>query len=214
MTIRSSNNSRHIGSKRGGEGRQRWFASFAILYVTIHFFLSQASLSSYKTPAQRQSDEEKYYSSCLKHIRGAESSPTFKEDSSFCHRWDPSSANNRSLQPFDMWLTHHPTWVVSNETDEQFCVEPGNKYDHPYIRQQLQFYANQFHSSCDRVHIRTMWVFITYYLYTQQMILLSISSVKPPHTYFFSTQPNKQVGFWLGSVFQKYSSWLGVCFEK
>lgn len=79
-----------------------------------------------------------------------------KEDSSFCHRWDPSVANNRSLQPFDVWLTHHPTWVVSNETDEKFCVEPGNKHDHPHIRRQLQFYSNQFHSSCDRVHIRTM----------------------------------------------------------
>ena len=151
MTHSNNNNSHHIiGGKRGGEGRQRWFASFAILYTTIHL-LSQTSLSSYVNPSQ--SDEEKY--SFLRSIRGAESSP-FKEDSSFCHRWDPSAANNRSLQPFDLWLTHHPTWVVSNETDEQFCVEPGNKHDHPHIRHQLQFYANQFHSSCERVHIRTM----------------------------------------------------------
>ena len=152
VMIHSNNNSRHIiGSKRGGEGegRQKWFASFAILYTTIHL-LSQTSLSSYVNPSQ--SDEEYSF---LRSTRGAESSP-FKEDSSFCHRWDPSAANNRSLQPFDLWLTHHPTWVVSNETDEQFCVEPGNKHDHPHIHHQLQFYANQFHSSCERVHIRTM----------------------------------------------------------
>jgi hypothetical protein len=74
----------------------------------------------------------------------------------FCHHWDQSVANNRSLQPFDMWFTHHPTWVVTNETSEQFCVEPGNIHDHPHIRRFMQFYANQFHSSCDRVHVRIM----------------------------------------------------------
>ena len=31
-----------------------------------------------------------------------------------------------------------------------------NIRDHPHIRGVMQFYANQFHSSCDRVHIRTM----------------------------------------------------------
>ena len=64
--IHSNINSRHIGSRRG-EGRwRRWFASFAILYVGINLFLSQASLSPYKSPAQ--SDEEKYDSS-LRPIR-------------------------------------------------------------------------------------------------------------------------------------------------
>jgi len=153
--IHSNNNGRRIGSRKGGQGR--WFACFAMIlcYAGIHIYisLSQASLSPYKPPTQ--SDNEKYDSS-LRPISRAETSSPFKEDSSFCYRWDPSAATNRSLQPFDMWLTHHPTWVVSNETDEQFCVEPGNKHDHPHIRHQLQFYANQFHSSCDRVHIRTM----------------------------------------------------------
>ena len=83
-----------------------------------------------------------------------ETSPYSME--SFCHRWDPSVAKNRSLQPFDVWLTHHPTWVVSNETDTQFCVKQGNLNENPHIRQHLQFYTNQFHSSCDRVHLRTM----------------------------------------------------------
>ncbi|KAL7539566.1 hypothetical protein ACHAWF_006445 [Thalassiosira exigua] len=66
----------------------------------------------------------------------------------FCHYWDRSVANNRTLQPFDIWFTHHPTWVVTSETDEKFCVEPGNIKEHPYIHGMLQFYANQFHSSC------------------------------------------------------------------
>ena len=74
----------------------------------------------------------------------------------FCHRWHPSTANNRSLQPFDKWFTHHPSWVISSETDEKFCVEQGNIRNHPHIGGVMQFYANQFHSSCDRVHIRTM----------------------------------------------------------
>ena len=116
-----------------------------------HLFLLGPSLSSI-SPVQSYDEKPASY---LGAIREAESSP-IREDSSFCHGWDPSVANNRSLQPFDVWLTHHPTWVVSNETDERFCVEPGNKHDHPYIRRLLQFYANQFHSSCERVHIRTM----------------------------------------------------------
>lgn len=74
----------------------------------------------------------------------------------FCQHWDPSVVNNRTLQPIDVWLTHHPTWVVSNETKENFCVEPGNVHKNPYIRGLLQFYTNQFHSLCDRVHLRGM----------------------------------------------------------
>ena len=148
MNHSNESNSSQIESRIGKvEGRRVWFVSFFILYVVIHLLLL-GSLSS-RNPVH--SDEEKPTS----HL-GAISISPIRKDSSFCHRWDPSVANNRSLQPFDVWLTHHPTWVVSNETDEQFCVEPGNKHDHPYFRYQLQFYANQFHSSCERVHIRTM----------------------------------------------------------
>ena len=75
----------------------------------------------------------------------------------FCQKWDSSAALNRTAQPFDKWFTHHPTWVVTNETDEKFCVEPGNAKEHPHIRGLAQYYANQFHSSCDHVHIRTRW---------------------------------------------------------
>jgi len=56
-----------------------------------------------------------------------------------------------------MWFTHHPTWVVTNETDKKFCVERGNIHDYPHIRGVMQFYANQFHSSCDHAHVRIMW---------------------------------------------------------
>ena len=81
----------------------------------------------------------------------------------FCQRWSPSDAFNRSLQPFDLWHTHHPNWVVTDENDSMFClaaVESGNTtqhQQHPYIRNLLQFYANQFHSSCSILHKRTMW---------------------------------------------------------
>ena len=75
----------------------------------------------------------------------------------------PLDALNRSLRPFDLWHTHHPTWVVTNENDSMFCLaEVGsdntNQQQHPYICNLLIFYANQFHSSCSSLHKRTMWI--------------------------------------------------------
>jgi hypothetical protein len=82
----------------------------------------------------------------------------------FCQHWSPSDAFNRSLQPFDLWHTHHPTWVVTEENDSVFCLaEVGSRsttqgqYHCPYIRNLLMFYANQFHSSCSLLHKRNMW---------------------------------------------------------
>jgi hypothetical protein len=80
----------------------------------------------------------------------------------FCQRWSPSDAFNRSLQPFDLWHTHHPNWVVTEENDSMFCLaEVGSgsttHQQHPYIRNLLLFYTNQFYSPCSILHKRTMW---------------------------------------------------------
>jgi hypothetical protein len=72
----------------------------------------------------------------------------------FCKSWSVSDANNRSLQPFDLWHTHHPNWIVTSENEDEFCVgvEPVGKS--PIIRNMMLFYANQFLSSCKLVHTR------------------------------------------------------------
>ncbi|KAL9185302.1 hypothetical protein ACHAXT_003079 [Thalassiosira profunda] len=73
----------------------------------------------------------------------------------FCQRWSEEDAHNRTLQPFDIWFTQHPSWVVTNETEDRFCVQ---RDDSDHLRRGiLQIYANQFLSSCKRVHIRYMW---------------------------------------------------------
>ena len=75
----------------------------------------------------------------------------------FCKSWSASDANNRSLQPFDLWHTHHPNWIVTSENEDEFCVgvEPAGKS--PIIRNMMLFYANQFLSSCKLVHTRYQW---------------------------------------------------------
>ena len=85
------------------------------------------------------------------------SSPSPPNLEPFCKHWSSADALNRTLQPFDMWHTHNPTWIISNETDDRFCVEVGNVETHPYIEALDKFYANQFQSKCDRVHLRGMW---------------------------------------------------------
>jgi hypothetical protein len=81
---------------------------------------------------------------------------------SFCQRWSASDAFNHTLQPFDRWHTHHPNWIVTNETDDMFCLTEIGSADtsqsyHPYIRNFLLFYANQFLSPCNLLHKATMW---------------------------------------------------------
>eukprot|EP00985_Skeletonema_marinoi_P000127 scaffold35_cov131-Skeletonema_marinoi.AAC.12 len=44
--------------------------------------------------------------------------------SPFCQRWSSVDAANRTLQPFDEWHTHHPNWIITNETEDMFCIEP------------------------------------------------------------------------------------------
>ena len=75
----------------------------------------------------------------------------------FCQSWSASDASNRSLQPFDLWHTHHPNWFVTSENDDEFCVviEPDGKT--PIVRNMMLFYANQFISSCKLVHARYQW---------------------------------------------------------
>ena len=54
----------------------------------------------------------------------------------FCKSWSASDANNRSLQPYDEWFTHHPDMIVNNETDDEFCVElqDGDDETKAYVR--------------------------------------------------------------------------------
>jgi hypothetical protein len=67
---------------------------------------------------------------------------------SFCQSWYASDANNRSLQPFDLWHTHHPNWIVTRETEDEFCVGAEIADKSPIIRNMMHFYTNQFLSSC------------------------------------------------------------------
>jgi hypothetical protein len=67
--------------------------------------------------------------------------------------WKPL---NRTLQPFDLWWTHHPTWVIANETGDMFCVEPADETS-AMMRNFTAFYQTQFESGCDRIHWRMMW---------------------------------------------------------
>lgn len=89
--------------------------------------------------------------------------------SPFCQRWSTADAANRTLQPFDEWYTHHPDWIVTNETEDMFCVEPycqkgsdsypcsNDRRGSDRIRDFWGFYDNQFKSPCDKVHYRSMW---------------------------------------------------------
>jgi hypothetical protein len=73
----------------------------------------------------------------------------------FCQSWVASDAKNRSLQPFDLWHTHHPNWIVTSEDEDEFCVELADRS--PVVRNMMLFYANQFLSSCKLVHSRYQW---------------------------------------------------------
>jgi len=81
----------------------------------------------------------------------------------FCQLWEADDALNRTLQPFDMWWTHHPTWVVKNETNEMICLEPLSEESSNFNSQQvhikdfLNFYAVQFYSTCKKVQWRMNW---------------------------------------------------------
>jgi hypothetical protein len=88
----------------------------------------------------------------LVHHRNMPSNPGNK---SFCLRWTSEDAFNRTLQPFDDWWVHHPTWVISNETDDRFCVERGKN---SALMQSFQnFYHTQFETGCKEIHWRNMW---------------------------------------------------------
>ena len=74
----------------------------------------------------------------------------------FCQQWSASDAKNRSLQPFDLWHTHHPNWIVTTENNVEFCVSIANS-SNPVVRNMMLFYDNQFNSSCKVVHTRVQW---------------------------------------------------------
>lgn len=73
----------------------------------------------------------------------------------FCLPWNSKDAHNRTHQPFDLWWTHHPTYVISNETDDTFCVEPSTDYERNEAFQ--RFYDTQFDTGCDEIQWRVMW---------------------------------------------------------
>jgi hypothetical protein len=75
----------------------------------------------------------------------------------FCQPWSALDAMNRSLQPFDLWHTHHPNWIVTREEEHEFCVEPMDDQSDPVIRNMMLFYVNQFYSSCKVVIARFHW---------------------------------------------------------
>lgn len=75
----------------------------------------------------------------------------------FCQSWAASDAENRSLQPFDLWHMHHPNWIITSENEKEFCVAIEPTGESPIVRNMMLFYANQFHSSCKLVHTRYMW---------------------------------------------------------
>ncbi|KAL7487548.1 hypothetical protein ACHAW6_013127 [Cyclotella cf. meneghiniana] len=74
----------------------------------------------------------------------------------FCLRWKTEDALNRTLQPFDHWWVHHPTWIISEETDDTFCVKPGDEGSSMMQSFKL-FYETQFNTTCDKLHWRMMW---------------------------------------------------------
>ena len=69
----------------------------------------------------------------------------------FCQSWSKSDAANHSLQPFDEWYTHNPSWMVINETEDEFCMVHYGLEPHPLIGNLEKIHANQFYSSCNRV---------------------------------------------------------------
>ena len=74
----------------------------------------------------------------------------------FCLQWNSNDATNRThLQPFDIWWTHHPTYIIANETDDTFCVEPSDDIDRNEAFQ--KFYHTQFETGCSEIHWRVMW---------------------------------------------------------
>lgn len=81
--------------------------------------------------------------------------PSDHDNKPFCLQWGTKDAYNRTLQPFDNWWVHHPTWVISKETDDMFCVEPGK--DTALMQTFKRFYHTQFETGCDKIHWRVMW---------------------------------------------------------
>ena len=134
--------------------RAIFFIWFALYLLTSHNSNINNELRGHTNTAVHHQEELHLHTSHLLQVQEKHTPHTTMKP--FCQDWDKSIANNRTLQPFDIWFTHHPTWVIFNETDESICVKPGNVRDHPYIRGLSKFYTNQFHSLCDRVHIRTM----------------------------------------------------------
>ena len=76
-------------------------------------------------------------------------------NNSFCLRWTSEDAKNRTPQPFDRWWTHHPTWIISRETDDIFCMEQEKNEKTRYTFE--AFYQTQFQTGCDRIQWRRMW---------------------------------------------------------
>ena len=52
---------------------------------------------------------------------------------------------------------HHPNWIVTSENEDEFCIGIQTADKSPIIWNMMHFYANQFLSSCKRVHTRYQW---------------------------------------------------------
>ena len=153
----------HINSGRGSDAgnknpRWRWILYAVSLPLALHILLqSRMMLPDYaKLVNVYESGFSLASQPCDTTIVSSFTGTSIDRTSPFCQRWLSSDALNRTLQPFDNWHTHHPNWIVTNETDDMFCVEPGDR-NNPHIRDFMKFYTNQFYSSCEKIHAREMW---------------------------------------------------------
>lgn len=76
-------------------------------------------------------------------------------DDIFCMEWNANDALNRTMQPFDDWWTHHPEYIMHSENETHYCVQRDLKS--VTTARMIQFYQNQFHTTCENIHMRYMW---------------------------------------------------------
>eukprot|EP00804_Cyclotella_cryptica_P018196 CCRYP_005952-RA/>CCRYP_005952-RA protein AED:0.07 eAED:0.07 QI:312/1/1/1/0.5/0.33/3/865/218 len=127
---------------------------FVLILSTLSLLAVQSQLQQLKLPCL-QNDDTKVDRKNVPHI-----SDTFHVEDKmkpFCVDWSRNDVLNRSMQPFDNWWTHNPHWVITRETDAEFCVQQGD-LQNERIREFLKFYATQFYSSCKKVNWRYMWL--------------------------------------------------------
>jgi hypothetical protein len=123
-------------------------------FVFVMAMVAVTKIYMYKGMSDRMTNA--FATSVLRQRGGTERSITDRTKP-FCQSWVASDAENRSLQPFDLWHTHHPSWIVTSESEDEFCVGVDLADKSPIIRNMMHFYTNQFLSSCQLVHTRYQW---------------------------------------------------------